>query len=447
MQPEPPTWLGSDRLLARVVGRPVTRFLHIEAGGGLVLLAATVAALVWANSPWSQSYVDLWHTSISVTVGSHTISEDLRHWVNDGLMAVFFFVVGLEIKRELVVGQLASFRDAAVPVVAAIGGMVVPAAIYLAFNSGGPGAAGWGIPMATDIAFALGVLALLGSRVPPALKILLLGLAIVDDIGAIVVIAIFYTEQLALGALAVALGGLALVVILRRAGVWYPPLYGAVGVVVWVATLESGIHATLAGVALGLLTPARPLMSDLDADRIAHELSPDAEVTATEVKEISFRLRASVSVAERLEEGLHPWASYFCVPMFALANAGLVISSDAVSDAVGSSLAIGVFLGLVVGKLVGVTLATWLAVRFGLGRLPEGVAWRDIVGMAALAGIGFTVSLFIGGLAFSDPLLVDQAKMGVLAASVVAAAVGVLLLRSPRHEPGGPPPVADTGVR
>ena len=252
------TWLGSDRLLARLVGRPVARFLHIEAAGGILLLGATVIALVWANSPWSESYEELWTTVLTVEIGGHGISEDLRHWVNDALMAVFFFVVGLEIKRELVVGQLSTLRDAALPAVAAVGGMVVPALVYLAFNASGDGRDGWGIPMATDIAFAVGVLTLLGSRAPAALRVMLLGLAIADDIGAIVVIAVFYTDDLDARAMALAGVGLVAVVLLVRGRVWYAPVYLALGVAVWVAVFNSGVHATIAGVALGLLAPARP---------------------------------------------------------------------------------------------------------------------------------------------------------------------------------------------
>ena len=428
------TFFDSDRLLARAVVQPVARFLEIEASGGILLLAATVVALVWANSPWDASYADLWHTEVSFTVGDLTVAEDLRHWVNDGLMAVFFFVVGLEIKGEVVHGQLSTRRAAMLPALAAVGGMVVPAALFLALNGGGEGSAGWGIPMATDIAFALGVLALLGDRIPGGLQVLLLALAIVDDIGAIVVIAVAYTDDLSPGWGAAALAGLAVFVLLRRARVWYPPLYLVVGLWVWFATLESGIHATIAGVALGLLTPARPLMSRPDADRIADELSADRTVDAADVQDIAFRIRESVPVAERLESALHPWTSYVVIPIFALANAGIPLSTEVVGDAAGSAVAVGVVVGLVIGKVVGVLGASWLAVRAGIGELPDGVGWRHITGMAALAGIGFTVSIFISGLAYDDEALVDQAKLGVLAASVIAAGLGsALLVRAGRH--------------
>jgi NhaA family Na+:H+ antiporter len=434
------TWLGSDRLLARVVGRPVARFLDVEAAGGVALLTATAVALVWANSPWSDSYEQLWTTDLVINLGDSAIHEDLRHWVNDGLMALFFFVVGLEIKRELVAGHLSTRRDATLPVLAAVGGMVVPALIYAAVNLGGDGSSGWGIPMATDIAFAVGVLALVGDRCPHSMRAFLLALAIADDIGAIVVIALFYSDGVSLVPLGLAVLGLLAIVLLRRATVWYAPVYLIVGFAVWLAVFESGVHATLAGVALGLLTPARPLMSDIDADRVAAELSTDSQVEAEEVRDIAFRIQESVSVAERLERALHPWTSYFVIPLFALANAGVVLSSDTLRDAVSSPVTAGVAVGLVVGKVLGVVGASALAVRIGLARLPEGVAWRHLTGVAALAGIGFTVSIFITGLAFDDAALQQEAKLGVLAASAVAAGLGAMLLWRADRRP-------DTDVR
>jgi NhaA family Na+:H+ antiporter len=436
------TWLASERALARLVGRPVARFLEVEAAGGILMVVATVAALVWANSPWSASYHTLWETELAIEVGPFHLAEHLSHWVNDGLMAVFFFVVGLEIKRELVSGQLSDMRDAALPIIAAFGGMVVPAAIFTVMNLGGDGLDGWGVPMATDIAFAVGVLTLLGDRVPSSLKVFLLGLAIADDIGAIVVIAIFYTEGLSLRWLAGAAAGLAVVVLMRRIRIWYAPLYLVVGVVVWYCTLESGIHATIAGVALGLLTPARPLMHQIEADAIAARLSTDPQVTAEEVHEIEFELRASVPVAERLELGLLPWTSYVVIPVFALANAGIPLSGEAIGDAFTSRVTLGVVLGLVVGKLVGISGITWLAVRLGVGRLPEGVRWRQMIGMAAVAGIGFTVAIFVAGLAYDVPALQDEAKIGVLAASLLAAALGAAIILS-----GRPPEDSERAAR
>ncbi|MEO7427906.1 MAG: Na+/H+ antiporter NhaA [Acidimicrobiales bacterium] len=430
--PEPSTWTSSDRPLARYVVQPVARFLDVEAAGGILLLAATAAALVWANSPWSASYHQLWHTTVAVEAGPLHLSEDLVHWVNDGLMALFFFVVGLEIKRELVAGQLADLRDATLPVIAALGGMVVPAVLFLAVNIGGDGAKGWGIPMATDIAFALGILVLLGDGVPASLKVLLLGLAIADDIGAIVVIAVFYTDEISLRWLLGAVAGLVLVAVMRRARVWFVPAYVMVGAIVWACTLESGIHATIAGVALGLLTPARPLRDEADpgpiAEQVTDRLAADGEVTASEVREIGFELRESVSVADRLETTLHPWTSYVVIPLFALANAGIPLSSGALRDAASSRITIGVVVGLVAGKLAGVSAFAWLAVRCRMARLPDDLGWSHVIGMAALAGVGFTVSIFVAGLAYADAGQQDEAKIGVLVASVAAAGLGVLLL-------------------
>ena len=422
------TWLRSERFLARSVARPVHRFLHIEASGGVLLAAATVVALVWANSPWGAAYQDAWATELTLRLGRLAISEDLRHWINDGLMTLFFFVLGLEIKQEVVSGQLTRLRDAAVPAAGALGGMLVPAAVFVGFNLGGAGARGWGIPMATDVAFALGVLALLGHRVPSELKVMLLGLAIVDDVGAILVIAIFYANDLDGRWLAAALGGLGVIVVLRRARVRYLPVYAVLGAGIWLATFASGIHATIAGVALGLLAPARPFLPEVDADRIADELSADQAVTAGEVRDISFRLRESIPVTERLQNLLHPWTGYVIVPLFALANAGVVLSAEGLADATTSRVTLGVTAGLVVGKLVGVAGGIWLAVRLGVGRLPGEVTTRHIVGMAGIAGIGFTVSIFVSGLAFDDPVLTDQATIGVLAASVLAAALGSAIL-------------------
>ncbi len=437
-----PTWLRSDRFLARSVALPVTRFLHIEASGGLLLTAAAIIALVWANSPWAAAYRDLWETDLTLDLGGYAITEDLRHWLNDGLMALFFFVLGLEIKEELTNGQLTKLRDAAVPAAGALGGMIVPALFFLAFNLGGDGAGGWGIPMATDVAFALGVLALLGSRVPAELKVLLLGLAIVDDVGAIIVIAAFYSDGLQAQWLAAAAAGLFLVAILRRVGVRYVPVYAVIGAGIWLATFASGVHATIAGVALGLLAPARAFLPEVDADRIAGELSADQSVTAAEVRDISFRVRESIPVTQRLQDLLHPWTSYLIVPVFALANAGVALSTDSLGEAATSPVTLGVVVGLVLGKVIGVAGAIALAVRLGVGRLPPGVTSRHIVGMAAIAGIGFTVSIFVAGLAYEDPLLGDQAIIGVLAASVLAAGLGSAILLAGRptaDTPPGPP--------
>ena len=430
LEPSPLTWIGSDRRLARRVGRPLLRFMHLEAAGGMVMLAATVAALVWANSPWHASYDELLHTYIDIEFGDlHALHNSVGHWINDALMAVFFFLMGLEIKRELVAGELRQPRAAALPAIAALGGMVVPALIYVAFNAGGAGVDGWGIPMATDIAFAVGVVSLLGNRVPGALRVFLLTLAIVDDIGAIAVIAVFYTDDLSMRWLAVAAASVAVLVLMRSARIWYPPLYAFVGVVLWLATYESGVHATIAGVILGLLAPARPLMGQVSlSDSVVGRLFT-GPVSASAARRATFEVREQVSVADRLTETLHPWTSFFIVPVFALANAGVVVSWDSLRDALRSPVTLGVVMGLIVGKMLGVSLFSWAAVRLGWCELPRGTTWSAVVGIAAVAGIGFTVSLFVTGLAFDDLGLESEAKMGILVASAIAAAIGTAILR------------------
>ncbi|MGH2474175.1 MAG: Na+/H+ antiporter NhaA, partial [Candidatus Limnocylindrales bacterium] len=342
---------------------------------------------------------------------------DLRDWINDGLLALFFFVVGLEIKRELVEGELRDPRRAALPVWAALGGMIVPALIYAAFNAGGEGSDGWGIPMATDIAMAVGVLSLLGSRASPSLKLFLLALAIVDDIGAIVVIAVFYTKDIDGEALLASAGLVMVVVVMRRGGVASVAPYAVVGAGLWLALHESGVHATLAGVALGLLTPTQPIRHPelVDAAELADVSSYEA------ARQTATAARESVSVVEWLEHQLHPWTSFVIVPLFVLANAGVALSGGAVGDALRSSVAGGIVVGLVVGKFVGIAGFTWLAARLRIARLPEDASWSGILGVSALAGIGFTVSIFITDLAFAGTALEDQAKIAILAASVLAA--------------------------
>jgi len=420
------TFLASERPLARFVARPVQQFLHVEAGGGIALLVMTVVALVWANSPFKASYASLFHTEVLLQVGSYRLSEDLVHWINDALMAVFFFVVGLEIKREWVTGELQDRRAAALPAIAAIGGMVVPAALYLLINAGGDGSRGWGIPMATDIAFALGVVAILGRRVPGPLKIFLLTLAIVDDIGAILVIAVFYSGTISFGWLAAGAGAVLLVLGLRRARVVHPLVYVSLGAALWLFVYESGVHATIAGVAMGLLTPALAFQDRLETEAIVDSLENKPDLDAEEVQRVSFLIRTSVPLTDRLLILLHPWTSYVIVPLFALANAGIELRSDSINSA-GPVLG-GVLVGLVVGKAVGITGAAWLATRFGIASLPDGVSWVQLLGAAVLAGIGFTVSLFVASLAFNAGSLQDDAKVGILLASVVAATVGSLLL-------------------
>ncbi|MGH9272747.1 MAG: Na+/H+ antiporter NhaA [Ilumatobacteraceae bacterium] len=432
----PDTFLHRGSALARLA-RPIAQFLRIEASGGILLVAATLAALVWANSPWSAAYDQLWSTPVNVVVGSFRFEEDLLHVVNDGLMALFFFVVGLEIKRELVVGELRDRRNLALPAMAALGGMAVPAAIYTVVNLGGPGSRGWGIPMATDIAFALGVVALLGSRVPSPLKVFLLTLAIVDDLGAILVIAVFYSSGIELTPLLIAGGIVVAVVVLRSLRVASAPLYVIAGLALWLTVHESGVHATIAGVVMGLLTPARPQQSELEASAVVDALEDRRELSVEEVRTTASAIRRSVSPCERFVETLHPWTSYLIVPVFALANAGITLSGDSVSGA--PRVMVGVVLGLVVGKVVGITGFAWVTTRLGLGALPDGVTWRQMFGVAALAGIGFTVSLFVTALAFEDDdVLGEAARIGILVASAVAAVAGALVFVVGRPRPSPP---------
>ena len=415
--------------------RPLVDFLHTEAAGGIVLMAATLAALIWANSPWDAGYTALWDTHLAIGLGDHVLDLDLRAWVSEGLMALFFLVVGLEIKRELVEGELSDPSQAALPVVAALGGMAVPAAIYLALNAGGDGASGWGIPMATDIAMAVGVLSLLGSRVAPSLKLFLLALAIVDDIGAVLVIAVAYTRDIDPASLAVAAGVVALIASMRMAGVRARVAYVVAGVALWLALHGSGLHATLAGVVLGLLTPTRPARQPELIDAAA--LTDVSSVTAA--RETAALAREAVSEVEWLEHSLHPWTGFVVVPLFALANAGIVINGDTVHDAVSSPVAAGVVAGLVVGKPLGITAAAWLAVRLRLARLPSGTTWAALVPVACLAGIGFTVSILVAGLAFDDPAKVEVAKLAILSASALAAVAGsTLVVLGARDRPGTP---------
>ncbi len=424
-----PIWLASERRLARMVGRPVASFLRVEAAGGIVLLAATVLALVWANTPWSDVYEQFWTTEITLSAGPLNLSEDLRHWVNDALMALFFFVAGLEIKYEMVCGELRDRRKAAVPIAAAFGGMALPAALYAVLNATGDGSAGWGIPMATDIAFALGVLAILGRhRIPSSARVFLLTLAIVDDIGAITVIALFYTADVSLPALSVAVLGVGATLWLRRVRVWSLSVYVALGALVWLATYQSGIHATIAGVVMGVLAPARPLLDQDQARAYLRQHSPE-RLDAEDLRRYRFLLGESIPVAERLEHALHPWSAYVVLPIFAFANAGIDLRGGVLAEALSAPVTVGVAFGLVVGKPVGITAASWLAVRLGLGRLPNGLDWPVVSGLAMVAGIGFTVSLFITSLAFAEgSQLAADAKVGVLGGSVISAVAGAVTL-------------------
>jgi len=424
--------VASDRSVARLIARPLRDFLQTETAGGILLLVATLAALAWANSPIGDSYEPVWRTEIGIQIANFELTEDLRHWVNDGLMTIFFFVVGLEIKRELVVGELNEPRKAALPALAALGGMIVPALIYAALNIGGPGASGWGIPMATDIAFAVGLLALFGKYCPDSLRIFLLSLAIVDDIGAILIIALFYTRGIEPGWLVAAIALLAAVAGMRSRRIWWTPLYVLAGTATWFAALESGVHATIAGVALGLLTPARSVDPEGARDAVdeASALMQDPKPAA--IRRLAVQAQEAVSVAERLEYLLHPWTSYAIIPIFALANAGVQLNASLLESAATSPVTLGIVAGLVGGKLLGISGFSWAATRTGIGSMPPGMNWSHIFGAAATAGIGFTVSLFIAGLAFEDPQIIDEARIGILFGSGVAAILGSFLL-TPRR--------------
>lgn len=428
------TWLGRKSYLASKLGVPTRRFLHSEIAGGVVLFAATLIALVWANVFGDDSYHHLLEMRIRVGVeGFYTYDASLEEWVHDALMAIFFFVVGLEIKKELVVGELHSVKAAALPGIAAIGGMTVPALIYVAFNAGEPGVSGWAIPMATDIAFALGVVSLLGNRVSRSLKIFLLSLAIIDDIASILVIAAFYTDDLSGLWLLMTLLLVGVLAIMRFVRVWYMPMYIVVGLFLWMACLKSGVHPTIAGVVLGLFTPARPLIEARQENDWVVTKVLYANTNFVRMRKAIFEVRERLSMADRIHHILHPWSSFVILPLFALTSAGVSLGN--IGESMNSSVTLGIVVGLVVGKLVGVSLFTWLAVRVGMCKLAEGITWGKVVGIGAVSGIGFTVSLFIaklefgpGGASMEHNLLMEQAKVGVLSASALAAVIGFVIL-------------------
>jgi Na+:H+ antiporter, NhaA family len=427
--------------------RPFQDFAHKQSSGGILLIAATVVALLWANSPWAESYAALWQTKLTVGLGEFSLSKDLTHWINDALMAVFFLVVGLEIKRELLVGELSSVRSAALPIAAAVGGAVVPALIYIAINTGTEGAAGWGIPMATDIAFALGVLALLGERAPVALKVFLTALAIVDDIVAVLVIAFFYTAEISWGALGVGGLFLAALVMANLIGVGRTLVYAVLGVGLWLAFLLSGVHATIAGVLLAFTVPASSFInpgaflerSRYVLDRFEKAGEKGENVLTNEERQAALHALNHATYQlepplHELEHTLHPWVVFAIMPIFALANAGVTLGGG-LAEALVSPVALGIVAGLVLGKQLGITLFAWLAVKVGVSELPVGINWRHVYGGGWLGGIGFTMSLFITDLAFSNGSLVDAAKLGILAASLIAGVIGWAILRgasSPR---------------
>ncbi|MCO5177104.1 MAG: Na+/H+ antiporter NhaA [Thermomicrobiales bacterium] len=425
-----------DRMLA-----PFRTFSRTAAAGGILLFLATVVALVWANSPWSDSYARLWSTELSIEAGRFHLDATLSHWINDGLMVIFFFVVGLEIKREVLVGELASLRQAAFPIAAAIGGATVPALIFLAFNAGTEAVRGWGVPMATDIAFALGVLALLGSRVPNGLKVFLAALAIADDLIAVLVIAIAYTETVAWIYLGAGFVVLCAAFILNWLGVIRPIVYAVLGIVLWLVFLKSGVHATIAGVLLAMAIPARTRIDTFDFVARGRALLSDIESAATPgvsvvtnrdhqsaLHELETTTEFVQSPMQRMEYGLHPWVAFLIVPLFALANAGVPLDSG-LGEALTSPSGLGVIIGLVIGKQVGITLSALAMVRFGIAPLPDGVTMRQIYAVSWVAGIGFTMSLFIAELAFDGGEHLAAIKAAVLVASAIAGTVGYLLMR------------------
>ncbi|UCF90074.1 MAG: Na+/H+ antiporter NhaA [Desulfobacterales bacterium] len=410
---------------------PFKRFLHVESASGVVLLAATLTALGLANSSLSEVFLAFWKKKLGFTVGSFQMIHSLQHWINDGLMAIFFFVIGLEVKRELVIGELRDLKQATLPILGAIGGMVVPAGIYLLLQYGRPGARGWGIPMATDIAFVVGCLAVLGPRIPKGLRVMLLSLAIADDIGAILVIAIGYTQNLNFIALVGGIIGIAVALGLMKVGLRNAAVYILLMILVWFAFHESGIHATIAGVIFGLLTPTQAWISEgrlhTIVDRTTHFLQGDGWRSSGEryamLRQMERAARKTISPLERCETDLHPWVGFVIMPLFALANAGVPVQLADFANPVATAVG----LGLLAGKPIGIVLFSWLAVKTGLAKLPAGIGWGALTGGGFLAGIGFTMALFIASLALSGELL-DAAKVGILGGSVLAATAGVILL-------------------
>jgi Na+:H+ antiporter, NhaA family len=423
---------------ARLAGRPLERFLRIEAASGILLLVAAAVALAWANSPWAESYVHLWHTPLGMRVGTFTFERTLEWFVNDALMVIFFFVVGLEIRREIHHGELSEWQRAALPAAAALGGMLAPAGLYLLFAGAPRTRSGWGVPMATDIAFAVGILTLLGKRVPAALRVLLLALAVIDDLGAIVVIAVFYSSGVALTGLLVAALGFGGVFAMQRLGVRSKVAYIAPSTIAWAGIYAAGIHPTIAGVIVGLVTPVRAwLGADGFVVGVRRELEHLVQATpstlsshelAETLRHVDVARREAMSPAESLIETLHPWVAFGIMPVFALANAGVPVSARSL-DGAAWSVVTAVAVGLVVGKPIGVLLASWLTLRLRIGTLPTGMTMRHLLVLGVVAGVGFTMALFIAQLAFTDARLLAAAKLGVLAASGGAAILGLVLGR------------------
>jgi Na+:H+ antiporter, NhaA family len=434
----PEAWEPLLRFI-RLAGLPLERFLRIEAASGILLLVAAAIALVWANSPWAESYIHLWHTPLGIRFGAFTFERTLEWFVNDGLMVIFFFVVGMEIRREIHHGELSEWRRAALPAAAALGGMLAPAALYLIFAGAPATRSGWGVPMATDIAFAVGILTLLGKRVPAALRVLLLALAVIDDLGAIVVIALFYSSGITISGLLIAAAGFGGVLAMQWLGVRTKLAYVPPSLVAWAGIYIAGIHPTIAGVLIGLVTPVRAWLGpDGFIVGVRRELellakSPPVELSAHELagrlRQVDIARREAMSPAESLIEILHPWVAFGIMPIFALANAGVRISANSL-DPASWRVMFAVAVGLVVGKPIGVLIASWIMLRLKLGTLPLGMRLRHLVVLGVVAGVGFTMALFVAQLAFSEQRsLLAAAKLGVLVASGCAAILGLVLGR------------------
>jgi NhaA family Na+:H+ antiporter len=435
--------------------QPIKLFAEHRLTGAALLLVASLLAVAWANSPWQSAYHALLHTPVGLRFGDLTLVKDLHTWINDGLMGVFFFLVGLEIKRELLAGELATMRRAAFPAIAALGGMLVPAIIFFALNPNGSASAGWGIPMATDIAFALGVLAVVRSGLPAGLQVFLTALAIVDDIGAVLVIAVFYTETVSVLSLAIGLLFFGLAIWANTLRVRNSLIYLLLGLVVWMAFLESGIHATVAALLMAFTIPARTrLRGEELVDRTVEELALFQHIgvpvdyalnTANQQRvldDMASTIEHATAPLQRLEHVLNPVATFLVLPLFAFANAGVTLPAS-IGEAFTGSVFFGVGLGLLVGKPVGIALFAWIAVKLRAADLPKGVTWPQLLGVASLGGIGFTMSLFVAGLAFEDPLLLDRAKTGILCGSAASALLGLGLLRAAKARLGvtrAPPP-------
>lgn len=430
------TYSPIDRIL-----NPIQEFMKAESSGGIVLIICTVIALIWANSPYADSYHHLWHTYLSINLGGYELKYSLHHWINDGLMVIFFFVVGLEIKRELLVGELSSVKKAALPVAGALGGMIVPALIYSFFNAGSEGAAGWGIPMATDIAFVVGIMALLGPKFPFSLKIFILALAIVDDIGAVLVIAIFYTAEISLTALLIGASILLLLIVFNRLGVRSLIIYSIAGIALWLAFLKSGVHATVAGVLLAFTIPASSKINTKNFSKEQSAIINDFENAGphgddiltnenrlTLIQVMEKNCEKILTPLQKFEHLLHPWVAFLIMPIFALANAGVSIG-DSFFEALTNPISIGIILGLFFGKQFGIFGFSYFAIRFGLATKPSGVNFGKIYGAGVLAGIGFTMSLFIANLAFPKENLLNVAKVGVLTASLISGIVGFIIVK------------------